>query len=121
MKKTAHAAEQDRADVLTRRQAWFDGQTDLDPERLVFIDETWASANMSRTHGRAPRGERLRLAVPHGRWKTTTLVAGLGWGGIVAPWVLEGPINGVRHRRSDRWRGMAPPSRPMSARSWSRS
>jgi len=51
----------------------------------VFIDETWASANMSRTHGRAPRGERLRLAVPHGRWKTTTPVAGLGWGGIVAP------------------------------------
>jgi DDE superfamily endonuclease len=49
---------------------------------------------MTRTHGRAPRGERLRMAVPHGHWKTTTLVAGLGSGGVVAPWVLDGPING---------------------------
>lgn len=77
-----------------RRQAWFDGQTDLDPARLVFIDETWASTNMARSHGRCPRGERLRMAVPHGHWKTTTLVAGLGARGVVAPWVLDGPING---------------------------
>jgi transposase len=93
-KKTTHASEQERPDVLKRRRAWFDGQTDLDPEQLVFIDETWASTNMARTHGRAPRGERLRMAVPHGHWKTTTLVAGLGVGGVVAPWVLDGPING---------------------------
>jgi transposase len=93
-KKTAHAAEQERADVLTRRQAWFDSQTDLDPARLVFIDETWASTNMARSHGRCPRGERLRMPVPHGHWKTTTLVAGLGAQGVVAPWVLDGPING---------------------------
>jgi transposase len=93
-KKTAHAAEQERPDVLTRRQIWFDGQTDLDPERLVFIDETWASTKMARTHGRCPRGERLRMAVPHGHWKTTTLVAGLGARGVVAPWVLDGAING---------------------------
>jgi transposase len=88
------ANEQDRPDVLKRRQAWFDGQTDLDPARLVFIDETWASTNMARTHGRCLRGERLRMAVPHGHWKTTTLVAGLGARGAVAPWVLDGPING---------------------------
>ena len=50
-KKTAHAAEQDRPDVLKRREAWFDGQLDLDPERLVFIDETWAIDQ----HGAAPR------------------------------------------------------------------
>jgi transposase len=93
-KKTAHAGEQDRPDVLKRRRAWFDGQPDLDPARLIFIDETWASTNMARTHGRAPRGERLRMAVPHGHWKTTTLVGGLGAGGVVAPWVLDGPING---------------------------
>src|SRR4030095_5112083 len=39
-KKTAHAAEQDRPDVRKRRAAWFEGQLDLDPERLIFIDET---------------------------------------------------------------------------------
>ena len=53
---------------LCRRQAWFDAQLDLDPERLVFIDETWASTKMARTHGRAVRGQRLRMSVPHGHW-----------------------------------------------------
>jgi transposase len=61
---------------------------------LVFIDETWASTNMARTRGRAPRGERLRAAIPHGHWKTTTFVAGLRNSGMVAPMVLDGPING---------------------------
>jgi transposase len=59
----------------------------------VFIDETWASTNMARRYGRAPRGRRLRVGVPHGRWKTTTLVAGLRRSGVVAPLVLDGPIN----------------------------
>ncbi len=59
----------------------------------MFIDETWASTNMARRYGRAPRGERLRAAVPHGHWKTTTFVAGLRSAGIVAPFVLDGPIN----------------------------
>jgi transposase len=93
-KKTAHASEQDRPDIVIGRQAWFDGQPDLDPERLVFIDETWASTNMARRYGRAPRGERLRAGIPHGHWKTTTFVAGLRLSGIVAPMVLDGPING---------------------------
>ncbi len=60
----------------------------------MFIDETWASTNMARTHGRAPRGERLRAAIPHGHWLTTTFVAGLRNTGMVAPMVLDGPING---------------------------
>jgi transposase len=59
----------------------------------VFIDETWASTNMARTHGRCCRGERLRASVPHGHWKTTTFVAGLRTSGMVAPFVLDGPIN----------------------------
>ena len=59
----------------------------------MFIDETWASTNMARRYGRAPRGERLRAAVPHGHWKTTTFVAGLRLDGVVAPLVLDGPIN----------------------------
>ncbi len=92
-KKTAHASEQDRPDVLKRREVWFESQLDLDPERLVFIDETWTSTNMARTHGRCARGERLRAGVPHGHWKTTTFVAGLRLSGIAAPFVLDGPIN----------------------------
>jgi len=79
--------------VLKRRRAWFEGQLDLEPERLVFIDETWASTNMARRYGRAPRGARLRVGVPHGHWKTTTFVAGLRLEGLVAPFVLDGPMN----------------------------
>ena len=61
----------------------------------MFIDETWASTNMARRYGWAPRGERLRAGVPHGHWKTTTFVAGLRLSGMIAPMVLDGPINGA--------------------------
>ena len=50
---------------------------------------------MARTRGRAPRGERLRAAIPHGHWMTTTFVAGLRSSGMMAPMVLDGPINGA--------------------------
>ena len=50
---------------------------------------------MSRRYGRAPKGKRLRAGIPHGHWKTTTFVAGLRLSGMVAPMVLDGPINGV--------------------------
>jgi transposase len=79
--------------VRAAREAWFEAQPDLDPARLVFVDETWTATNMARTRGRCPRGERLRSPVPHGHWKTTTLVAGLRLSGIAAPFVLDGPIN----------------------------
>jgi len=97
-KKTAHAAEQNRPDILKRRKAWFDAQLDLDPTRLVFIDETAASTKMARLYGRTPRGQRCRAAVPHGHWKTTTVTAGLRLTGIAAPMVLDGPMNGEAFR-----------------------
>lgn len=84
---------QDRPDVLSRREAWFESHLGLDPARLVFIDETWTSTKMERLRGRTPRGERLRAGVPHGHWKTATFVAGLQLDGIAAPFVLDGPIN----------------------------
>ena len=76
------------------REAWFEGQLDLDPTRIVFIDETAANTKMARLYGRAPRGERCRAPVPHGHWKTTTFTAGLRHDGIAAPMVLDGPMNG---------------------------
>jgi transposase len=60
----------------------------------VFVDETWASTNMHRTHGRCPKGERLVAAVPAGHWKTTTFVAALRADGMVAPTVIDGPVTG---------------------------
>ena len=93
-KKTGHAAEQDRVDILSQREAWFDGQLNLDPKRLVLIDEIWTATNMIRSYGRCCPGDRLRMDYPHGHRKTTTLVAGLRMTGMVAPMVLDGPIKG---------------------------
>jgi transposase len=93
-KKTLHAAEQQRPDVARARRRWRREQFMFDPARLVFIDETAASTNMVRLRGRCPRGERLVGSVPHGHWKTITLVAGLRQDAIVAPFVIDGPLNG---------------------------
>jgi transposase len=64
----------------------------------VFVDETWATTNMARRHGRSPRGQRLVASVPHGHWQTSTFVAGLRQDGIMAPCVLDGAINGRSFR-----------------------
>lgn len=53
---------------------------------------------MTRLRGRAPRGERLVASAPHGHWNTTTFLAGLRQDRIVAPLVLDGPINGRAFR-----------------------
>jgi transposase len=84
--------------VKAAREAWFEGQRDLDSARLIFIDETSASTKMARFHGRAPKGERCLAAVPHGHWKTTTFTAGLRIGGLTAPFVLDGPMDGDAFR-----------------------
>lgn len=60
----------------------------------MFVDETWASTRMARTHGRCPRGQRLVMDVPHGHWKTTTFVAALRSDGMVAPTVIDGAVTG---------------------------
>jgi len=66
----------------------------IDPRRLVFLDETWASTNMTRRYGRSRRGQRLIAKVPYGHWKTTTFVAALRHDGLTAPVVIDGAING---------------------------
>jgi transposase len=80
--------------VARRRARWKRLQDKLDPGRLVFIDETWAKTNMTRTHGRSRRGERLVAKVPHGHWQTLTFLAALRADRIDAPCVIDGPING---------------------------
>jgi transposase len=93
-KKTGHASEQEREDVEAEREAWFEGQLDLDPSKLVFIDETAISTNMARRFGWAPRGERCRASVPFGHWHTKTLIAALRFDRIDAPMTLDGALDG---------------------------
>ena len=66
----------------------------MDASRFVFLDETGTATNMTRRYGRAPRGQRVVDAVPHGHWLTTTFVAGLRGRGGVGPRVVDGPLRG---------------------------
>jgi len=95
--------------VKARREARFDLQPELDPAKLVFLDETGATTRMARLRGRSPRGGRCRAAVPHGHWKTTTLVAALRLDGLAAPMVIDGamPLGECAHSPAGQRNGEA--------------
>jgi transposase len=80
--------------VKAARDKWTAGQNELDPERLIFIDESGLSTKMARLRGWAPEGERCRAAIPHGHWKTVTFVGGLTLNGFIAPMLLDAPMDG---------------------------
>jgi transposase len=75
------------------RELWRRLQAVVSRNRLVFVDETWAKTNMTRLRGRSLRGARLHAKVPYGHWKTLTFIAALRSDRIVAPCVLDRPIN----------------------------
>lgn len=80
--------------MAEKRAQWRDSQQQIDPAKVVFIDETWAKTNMTRRYGRAPIGTRLVEKTPYGRWQTTTFLGALRAEGFVAPLTADGPING---------------------------
>ena len=76
------------------RKIWIGNQPCLDLAKLVFLDETGTSTNMTRRYGRALKGQRCVSSVPHGHWQTTTFIAGLSHDKITAAMVLDGPMTG---------------------------
>jgi transposase len=87
------AEEQRRPDVAARRQQWHDEvMPGLDPDRLVFLDETAAKTNLTRTHGYAPKGKRLEGEAPYRRWQTTTFLGAMRAEGFIAPLVVDGAM-----------------------------
>ena len=92
-KRTLFATEQARAAVARKRARWQALKRHLDPDRLVFVDETWIKTNMAPLRGWAQRGQRLKGYAPHGHWRTMTFLAALRTDGISAPCVFDGPIN----------------------------
>jgi len=93
-KKSTHAAERDRPDVAEARRQWPEKLAGVDPDDLAFLDETGANTAMARTHGYAPQGERVVAPAPFKGWQAVTFVGALTAGGLVAPWALEGAMNG---------------------------
>src|SRR3546814_5223062 len=77
--------------ICERRQPFMRRQ----PERLVFVDETSVKTNMTPLRGRSLRGARLLADAPFGKWRTQTFIAGLRQDGLVAPWTIEGAMDGA--------------------------
>ncbi|WP_400771601.1 IS630 family transposase [Methylosinus sporium] len=97
-KKTLFALEQARDDIARRRRRWRSWQERLDPQRLVFIDETWIKTNMAPLRGWGAKGVRLRGFAPHGHWRTLTFLGALRHDRLAAPCVFDGSINGESFR-----------------------
>ena len=88
-KKDLHHDERDRPDNQRQRATFVEEIAELDPEHLVFVDESGATTAMTRTYGRAPAGERVPGSVP-GDWESVTVIAGMRLSGVVAPLVFLG-------------------------------
>ncbi len=84
------AREQDRPDVKARRDAWHDDLKDTDPDTIVFLDESGARTDMTRTRGRALKGVRVVEKVPAGHWTTTTMLAAVRTTGPLAGAMVSG-------------------------------
>jgi transposase len=94
IKKTLVASEQQREDVARAREQWQAWQQTCDLSRLVFLDETGITTNMTRRYGRALGGARCRDAAPAGHWHTLTFIAGLRINRLTAPWCLDQAMTG---------------------------
>jgi transposase len=94
-KKVPRAAEQDSPEVQEQRRAFCEALADVDPRRLVFVDECGANTAMTRTHGRAPAGQRVYSDAP-GHWDSITLTCGMRPSGAMAAWAFPGATNTVQ-------------------------
>jgi transposase len=91
-KKIPRSQEQDRPDVQQQRQEFCAKMAGVDPRRLVYVDESGANTAMTRTHGRAPVGQRVYTNTP-GRWESITMTCGLRLSGVTAPLAFRGATN----------------------------
>lgn len=89
-KKVPRASEQDSERVQTQRSQWKEDTADIDPERLIFIDEMGINTKMARRYGRAPRGDRVIGSVPHNHWKSLTVLGGVRLSGETPVMIYEG-------------------------------
>jgi transposase len=88
-KKSLHAEPRDRPDVRAKRDQFRQEVGTIEPQRLVFVDETGVTTAMTPAYARAPRGQRVVDSVP-ASWETVTVIAALGLDGVRAPWVFPG-------------------------------
>jgi transposase len=88
-KKSLHALQRDTEENRKRRQAFVERIATIAPERLIFLDESGVTTQMTRTYGRAPRGVRIEEATPQSHWKMLTMLGAMGRHGMVAMMTIE--------------------------------
>ena len=88
-KKSLAASERDEE----ARKAWREAAAQLDPEQLVFVDESGSTISLTRLYGWAPHDHRATGSVPRNHGKNTTLVAALTPDGLQVPWMIEGAMD----------------------------
>ena len=93
-KKSLHAAEQDTVQGQLRRSQWREQARQIEPERLIFLDESGVTTEMTRRYGRARRGERVREGTPGGHWRTLTVLGAIRSSGWVAAMTIEAATDG---------------------------
>jgi transposase len=84
--------------VKLKREQWMLLLPSLDPDQLVFLDESGVKTNMTRLRGRAKQGLRLFAHAPHGHWYTTTLISSIRINGETAAMELDGATDSLAFR-----------------------
>jgi len=85
--------------VKLKREEWEQCMPGLDIDKLVFFDEIGVNTKMVRLHGRCPQSQRLIDFAPAGHYSNSTLMSGMRLDGVVAPMLLDGPVNGETFAR----------------------
>jgi hypothetical protein len=119
-KKTLRASEHDRRDIKQAREEWTSTRKPimrLEPHRVVFLDETGTTTKMTRLRGRSRKGQRLLSKAPFGHWKTQTFLAGLQCDALIAPFVIDAPMDRLIFETTSRLSWLRPSSRATSS-SW---
>jgi hypothetical protein len=93
-KKSLHAAEQDIEAIRCQRTFWRQQTSQIDPEKLIFLDESGVTTQMTRRYGRAVRGERVKEGAPAGHWRTLTVLGAIRLSGWVATMTIEAATDG---------------------------
>lgn len=93
-KKSLHAAEQDTEAGRLKRSLWRQETSQIDPAKLIFLDESGVTTEMTRRYGRAARGERVAEATPAGHWRTLTVLGAIRMSGWVATMTIEAATDG---------------------------
>ena len=93
LKKTLKASEQERADIKQQRETWQEFQANIDPGRLIFLDESGVKTNMTRLYGRAGKGKRCHDKAPDGRWETVTVLSSIRLDGETESIMFNGAVD----------------------------